>query len=123
MQNNSIQVIGLQKSYGQLHVLKGVDFEVERGSIFALLGSNGAGKTTVVKILTTLLKQDRGNATVNGFDVVSKPGNVRQSISLTGQFAAVDEILTGRENVIMIARPTARLLPILEVCVVGWISQ
>lgn len=104
MQNNSIQVIGLQKSYKQLQVLKGVDFEVEEGSIFALLGSNGAGKTTVVKILATLLIQDSGTATVNGFDVASKPENVRQSISLTGQFAAVDEILTGRENLILIAK-------------------
>src|SRR5918996_6159410 len=104
MQTNSIEVKGLQKSYKQLHVLKGVDFEVEKGSIFALLGSNGAGKTTIVKTLTTLLKQDGGTATVNGFDVAAKPDDVRQSISLTGQFAAVDEILTGRENLIMIAR-------------------
>ncbi|MBI5352288.1 MAG: ATP-binding cassette domain-containing protein [Chloroflexi bacterium] len=104
MQNQAIQVKGLQKSYKKLHVLKGVDFEVERSSIFALLGSNGAGKTTVVKILTTLLKQDSGTATVNNFDVAAKPDEVRQSISLTGQFAAVDEILTGRENLIMIAR-------------------
>jgi ABC-2 type transport system ATP-binding protein len=104
MQNNSIQVQGLQKSYKQVHVLKGVDFEVEKGSIFALLGSNGAGKTTIVKILTTLLKHDGGTAAVNGFDVASKPEDVRRSISLTGQFAAVDEILTGRENLIMIAR-------------------
>jgi ABC-2 type transport system ATP-binding protein len=104
MGNNSIQVIGLQKSYRQVHVLKGVDLEVEKGSIFALLGSNGSGKTTIVKILTTLLKQDSGTATVNGFDVTSKPASVRQSISLTGQFAAVDEILTGRENLVMIAR-------------------
>jgi ABC-2 type transport system ATP-binding protein len=81
-----------------------VDFEVEKGSIFALLGENGAGKTTIVKILTTLLKQDGGTAIVNGFDVAAKPGNVRQSISLTGQFAAVDEILTGRENLIMIGK-------------------
>lgn len=104
MQVSAIQVKGLHKSYEQLHVLNGVDFDVKRGSVFALLGSNGAGKTTIVKILTTLLKQDRGNVTVNGFDVASKPGHVRQSISLTGQFAAVDEILTGRENLIMIAR-------------------
>lgn len=104
MGNEIIQVNGLQKSYKKLHVLKGVNFKVEKGSIFALLGSNGAGKTTVVKILTTLLKQDSGNAVVNGFDVVSKPDYVRQSISLTGQFAAVDEILTGRENLVMIAR-------------------
>ncbi|MDN4074326.1 ABC transporter ATP-binding protein [Fictibacillus terranigra] len=104
MQNQSIQVKGLQKSYKKLQVLKGVDFEVEKGTIFALLGSNGAGKTTVVKILSTLLKPDGGTATVNGFEVVSKSENVRKSISLTGQFAAVDEVLTGRENLIMIAR-------------------
>jgi ABC-2 type transport system ATP-binding protein len=100
----AISVQGLKKSYKNLAVLTGVDFQVEAGSIFALLGSNGAGKTTMVKILTTLLKQDSGTVTVNGFDVASKPGNVRQSISLTGQFAAVDEILTGRENLIMIAK-------------------
>ena len=100
----SIQVKGLQKSYKKLQVLKNVDFQVEKGSIFALLGSNGAGKTTIVKILSTLLKQDGGTAVVNGFDVASKPDNVRQSISLTGQFASVDEILTGRENLIMIAK-------------------
>lgn len=104
MQNAAIQVKGLQKSYKQLHILKGVDFEVDQGSIFALLGSNGAGKTTIVKILTTLLKQDGGTASVNGFDVASSPDNVRQAISLTGQFSAVDEILTGRENLIMIAK-------------------
>ncbi|WP_169089560.1 ABC transporter ATP-binding protein [Paenibacillus sp. PL91] len=104
MLNKSIKVTGLKKSYKDLQVLKGVDFEVEEGSIFALLGSNGAGKTTVVKILTTLLKQDDGSVTVNGFDVASKPENVRQAISLTGQFAAVDELLTGRENLILIAK-------------------
>lgn len=103
MTETAIQVKGLKKSFKTTEVLKGVDFEVEKGSIFALLGSNGAGKTTIVKILTTLLKQDSGTATVNGFDVVANPDNVRQSISLTGQFAAVDEILTGRENLIMIA--------------------
>jgi len=104
MPNKAIQVKGLKKSYKQLDVLKGVDFEVEQGSIFALLGSNGAGKTTIVKILTTLAKQDGGTATVNGFNVVSNADNVRQSISLTGQFAAVDEILTGHENLVMIAK-------------------
>ncbi len=104
MQNQAIQVIELQKSYKNVHVLKGVNLEVEKGCIFALLGSNGAGKTTMIKILTTLLKPDGGTAAVNGFDVAAKPGDVRQSISLTGQFAAVDEILTGRENLIMIAR-------------------
>jgi ABC-2 type transport system ATP-binding protein len=99
----AIKVKDLRKSFKTTEVLKGVDFEVEKGSIFALLGSNGAGKTTIVKILTTLLKQDSGIAVVNCFDVVAKPEYVRQSISLTGQFAAVDEILTGQENLIMIA--------------------
>jgi ABC-2 type transport system ATP-binding protein len=101
--NRAIQVHGLRKSYEDLRVLKGVDFDVARGSIFALLGSNGAGKTTIVRILTTLLKPDDGTASVNGFDVLSQPALVRESISLTGQFAAVDEILSGRENLIMIA--------------------
>jgi ABC-2 type transport system ATP-binding protein len=94
----------LRKSYQDLQVLTGVDFAVASGSIFALLGSNGAGKTTIVRILTTLLKPDGGTATVNGFDVLSRPAQVRASISLTGQFAAVDEILTGRENLVMIAK-------------------
>jgi len=100
----ALQVRGLEKSYDKVHVLRGVDFDVARGSIFALLGSNGAGKTTIVRILTTLLKPDSGMASVGGFDVGSQPARVRESISLTGQFAAVDEILTGRENLIMIAR-------------------
>jgi ABC-2 type transport system ATP-binding protein len=100
----AIHVRGLEKSYKKLHVLRGVDFDVQRGSIFALLGSNGAGKTTVVRILSTLLKSDAGTASVNGFDVTSRPQNVRESISLTGQFAAVDEILSGRENLVLVAR-------------------
>ncbi len=99
----AIQVHGLRKSYKEVQVLKGVDFEVASGSIFALLGSNGAGKTTIVRILSTLLKPDEGTSRVNGFDVLSEPARVRESISLTGQFAAVDEVLTGRENLIMIA--------------------
>ncbi|QQE79223.1 ABC transporter ATP-binding protein [Alicyclobacillus sp. SO9] len=99
-----IQVKGLQKSYKQLDVLKGVEFEVQHGSIFALLGANGAGKTTIVKILSTLLQPDSGTAVVNGFDVTSQPKHVRQSISLTGQFTAVDEVLTGRENLVMMSR-------------------
>ncbi len=99
-----IHVRGLEKSYGDLQVLRGVDFDVERGSIFALLGSNGAGKTTVVNILCTLLKADAGTARVHGFDVGSQAVDVRQSISLTGQFAAVDEVLTGRENLVMVGR-------------------
>ena len=100
----AIRVDALEKSYDELHVLRGVTFDVAPGSIFALLGSNGAGKTTVVKILSTLLKADTGTATVVGFDVATQPANVRESISLTGQFAAVDEILTGRENLVLVAR-------------------
>ena len=101
---SAIAVQSLEKSYKELDVLRGVDFEVERGSIFALLGANGAGKTTVVRILSTLLKADAGTALVNGFDVATRPANVRESISLTGQFAAVDDILTGRENLVLVAR-------------------
>ena len=100
----AIRVLGLEKSYKELQVLRGVDFDVARGSIFALLGSNGAGKTTVVKILSTLLKADAGSASVNGFDVATQAADVRASISLTGQFAAVDEILSGRENLVLVAR-------------------
>ncbi len=101
---NTIQVRGLEKSYQDLDVLRGVDLDVARGSILALLGSNGAGKTTLVKILATLLKADAGTATVAGFDVAAQPADVRDSISLTGQFAAVDEILSGRENLVLVAR-------------------
>ncbi len=100
----AIHVQGLEKSYKTLNVLRGVDFDVTRGSIFALLGSNGAGKTTVVKILSTLLKADAGTVSVNGFEVAAQAANVRECISLTGQFAAVDEILTGRENLVLVAR-------------------
>jgi ABC-2 type transport system ATP-binding protein len=100
----AIYVQGLAKSFKELEVLRGVDFDVARGSICALLGSNGAGKTTVIKILSTLLKADAGTASVNGFDVASQAANVRESFSLTGQFAAVDEILTGRENLVLVAK-------------------
>ena len=100
----AIRVRALEKSYKDLQVLRGVDFDVAPGTIFALLGSNGAGKTTVVKILATLLRADAGTVTVNGFDVATHPADVRESISLTGQFAAVDEILSGRENLVLIAR-------------------
>ncbi len=101
---DAIQVRDLSKSYDDLLVLRGVDFDVTRGSIFALLGSNGAGKTTVVKILSTLLKADSGTAMVDGFDVATQAAEVRGAFSLTGQFAAVDEILTGRENLVLVAR-------------------
>ena len=100
----AIQVQGLEKSYKELRVLRGVDFEVAPGSVFALLGSNGAGKTTLVSILSTLLKADAGTARVNGFDVAAQAADVRESISLTGQFTAVDEILAGRENLVLVAR-------------------
>ena len=103
-QTPAIHVHGLEKSYKQLHVLRGVDFDVSAGSIFALLGSNGAGKTTLVRILSTLLKADAGTATVHSYDIAGKPSDVRQSISLTGQFAAVDEVLTGRENLVLVAK-------------------
>lgn len=101
---NAIEVKHMRKSFKDTEVLKGVDFEVKRGEIFALLGSNGAGKTTMVNILSTLLKPDGGTTSVCGFDVSRQPGKVRENISLTGQFAAVDEILTGRENIILIAK-------------------
>lgn len=100
----AIRVTGIKKSFKDLPVLRGVDFDVAAGSIFALLGSNGAGKTTLVHILSTLLKADAGTAIVNGFDVTTAAGNVRESISLTGQFAAVDEVLSGRENLALIAK-------------------
>ena len=100
----AIHVQGLEKSYKDLRVLRGVNLEVARGSIFALLGSNGAGKTTMIRILSTLLRADAGTARVNGFDVATQAADVRGSISLTGQFAAVDEILSGRENLVLVAR-------------------
>jgi len=103
-QGPAIHVQGLKKSYKELRVLRGVDLDVARGSIFALLGANGAGKTTMVRILSTLLKADGGTARVNGFDVATQAADVRESISLTGQFAAVDQILTGRENLVLVAR-------------------
>ncbi|UXY32450.1 ABC transporter ATP-binding protein [Streptomyces sp. HUAS TT20] len=100
----AIRVQGLEKAYGKLEVLRGVDFDVARGTIFALLGSNGSGKTTTVRILATLLKADAGTAGVNGFDVATQPADVRESFSLTGQFTAVDEILSGRENLVLVAK-------------------
>jgi len=100
----AIQTTGLTKAFKDTKVLKGVDLQVRRGQIFALLGSNGAGKTTAVNILSTLLTPDGGSASVCGFDTQTQPERVREKISLTGQFAAVDGILTGRENLVLIAR-------------------
>jgi len=100
----AIRVRGMRKSFGELDVLRGVDLEVAAGTIHALLGSNGAGKTTLVRILATLVPADGGTASVQGHDVAAAPGRVRESISLTGQFTAVDEVLTGRENLVLVAR-------------------
>ncbi|MDW7663168.1 MAG: ATP-binding cassette domain-containing protein [Bacillota bacterium] len=104
MKNSIIQIKGVKKSYKNVEVLKGVNFEVEQGGIFALLGSNGSGKTTMIRIMTTLLKANEGSVVINGFDIQKNPSKIRESISLTGQFAAIDEILTGRENLQMIAK-------------------
>ena len=103
-QTLAIEVAGLTKSYGDRDVLNGLDLSVPRGSIFALLGSNGAGKTTAVRILSTLLRADAGTAIVNGYDVRTQAVKVRESISLTGQFAAVDDVLTARENLVLVAQ-------------------
>jgi ABC-2 type transport system ATP-binding protein len=100
----AVRVEGLVKTFGEVSVLRGVDLDVASGTIVALLGSNGAGKTTLVRILATLLRADGGSAHVAGYDVVTHAADVREAVSLTGQFAAVDEILTGRENLVLIAR-------------------
>jgi ABC-2 type transport system ATP-binding protein len=101
---NIISVSSLKKSFKTNHVLNDVNFDIAKGSVFALLGSNGAGKTTIVRILSTLLKSDGGKATICGYDVVKQGDYVRECISLTGQFAAVDEVLTGRENLNLIGQ-------------------
>lgn len=112
MTDHAIEAHDLRKSFNDTRVLNGVDFTVRRGEIFALLGSNGAGKTTTINILSTLSRPDGGRASVCGFDVARQPAQVRERISLTGQFAAVDGVLTGRENLALIARlrgvPNAR---------------
>ncbi|GGF48995.1 glycosyl transferase family 8 [Marmoricola endophyticus] len=100
----AVEITGLTKAYGQHQVLTGVDLTVRAGTVHALLGANGAGKTTLVRILATLLRADDGHVVVAGHDVATHPRLVRETISLTGQFAAVDEILTGRENVSLVAR-------------------
>ena len=103
-ENTVVVAKNLRKSYGTNHVLKGIDLKVERGTMLALLGPNGAGKTTTVKILSTLLKADGGTVTIEGFDVAEDADKVRTVIGLTGQSAAVDEMLTGRENLEMMGR-------------------
>jgi ABC-2 type transport system ATP-binding protein len=100
----AIYAEGLVKTFGDLRALDGVDLDVPEGTVLGLLGPNGAGKTTTVRVLTTLLKPDRGKAVVAGIDVLKHPNEVRRSIGLSGQFAAVDEYLTGRENLQMVGR-------------------
>jgi ABC-2 type transport system ATP-binding protein len=100
----AIQTIGLTKSYGPTQVLAGVDLDIARGSVFALLGPNGAGKTTTIRILATLTAPSAGSAAVAGFDVLAERREVRGRISLTGQYAAIDELQTGRENLRMMGR-------------------
>ncbi|AZN39760.1 ATP-binding cassette domain-containing protein [Paenibacillus albus] len=104
MNLNAIEIQGLRKSYGQQTVLNGIDLIVQKGTIHALLGPNGAGKTTLIHILTTLTDADAGSAKVAGYDVATEQSGIKRSISLTGQFAAVDEMLTSRENLNMIGR-------------------
>jgi daunorubicin resistance ABC transporter ATP-binding subunit len=106
MAATAIRVTGLVKSFGEVKALCGVDFEVARGTVFGLLGPNGAGKTTAVRVLTTILTPDAGSAEVLGIDVASRPQDVRERIGLAGQYAAVDENLTGRENLRLIGKLT-----------------
>ena len=100
----AVEVRGLKKSYAKNAVLKGINLKVEKGSMLALLGPNGAGKTTTVRILSTLLQYDQGEVKVGGFNVLKQADKVRSIIGLTGQSAAVDELLTGRENLVMMGR-------------------
>ncbi len=102
MSDKAIEIKSLRKSYGDGEVLKGIDLTVKKGEILALLGPNGAGKTTTIRVLATLLDFDSGDVKVNGYDVTSQAGSVRASIGLTGQYAAVDEYLTGFENLELI---------------------
>lgn len=101
---NAIEVVDLEKSFSDHKVIDGINFNVASGNIFALLGTNGSGKTTTVKMMTTLLKPDKGEIKIDGLDVLTQIGEVQREFSLTGQFAAVDEVLTGRENLVLIAK-------------------
>jgi len=99
----AIEVVGLRKAFGKQTVLDGIDFDVSAGTVFSLLGPNGAGKTTTVQILSTLIKADAGRASISGHDVAKDPRAVRSSIGVTGQFSAVDKLLTGEENLLLMA--------------------
>src|SRR5690349_102248 len=100
----AIRTRGLAKHFGELRAVDGIDLDVPRGMIFAILGPNGAGKTTLMRMLATLAKPDEGTASILGHDLVHAPQAVRAEISMTGQFASLDEDLTGRENLVMLAR-------------------
>ncbi len=100
----AIETNGLVKSFGDTRALNGVDLRIRKGTVFGLLGPNGAGKTTTIRILATLLRPDAGSATVLGHDVVREAATVRQKVSLTGQYASVDEDLTGHENLVLMGR-------------------
>src|SRR5579859_694027 len=100
----AVEAVALEKSYGTVRVLDGVDIRMPQGSVLALLGPNGAGKTTTVRILSTLIRADAGAARVAGFDVASERAQVRRRISVTGQYAAVDDLQTGEENLLMVGR-------------------
>jgi ABC-2 type transport system ATP-binding protein len=102
-QPTAIEVAGITKSYGDTPVLRGIDLTVPTGTVYALLGPNGSGKTTLVRILSTLITADSGEARIAGYDVGSQPDGVRRSIGVTGQFSAIDELLTGRENLRLMA--------------------
>ncbi len=102
-QATAIEVTGIAKSYGDQPVLRGIDLTVPTGTVYALLGPNGAGKTTMIRILSTLIAADEGEARIAGFDVKAHPDGVRRSIGVTGQFSAIDELLSGRENLRLMA--------------------
>ncbi|MGL4948859.1 MAG: ABC transporter ATP-binding protein [Anaeroplasmataceae bacterium] len=104
MSKKIIEVVNLKKIFGKIEVLKGINLHVYEGEIFALLGANGSGKTTTVKILSTLLKKDCGNVNICGYNLDSNINNIKSLISLTGQFTAVDDVLSGRENLLLVAR-------------------
>jgi ABC-type multidrug transport system ATPase subunit len=104
MTNAAIEAEGLVRTFGKVRALDGIDMVASEGTVFGLLGPNGAGKTTAIRVLSTLLRPDGGRASVGGFDVVRQPGEVRRLIGLTGQYAAVDELLSGQENLYMLGR-------------------